>query len=142
LSSAKRYLRKVGRQRELTRFISRDFYKKFTSRYDGLERKFQKVISREPNQRREDLHGDKSSKRGDEDDKSSREQIPTVNVISSGLASGGDTKQARRSYQYQSKFLSVMNVEKKRPRSEETISFSEKDRDDVEGPHDDTIVLS
>jgi hypothetical protein len=88
LSLAKRYPRKVGRQRELTRFISRNFYKKFTSRYDGSERKFQNVISRKPNQRREDLHGDKSGKRGDEDDKSSREQIPTVNVISSGLASG------------------------------------------------------
>jgi hypothetical protein len=35
-----------------------------------------------------------------------------------------------------------MNVEKKKTKIEETISFSEKDRDDVEGSHDDVIVLS
>jgi hypothetical protein len=35
-----------------------------------------------------------------------------------------------------------MNVEKKRSRPDEIISFSKKDRGDVQGPHDDTIVLS
>jgi hypothetical protein len=34
-----------------------------------------------------------------------------------------------------------MNVEKKRPRPEKIIAFSEKDRGDVQGPHDDVIVL-
>jgi hypothetical protein len=58
---------------------------------------------------------------------------PIVNVISDSLASGGDTKQARQSYQTRRKFLSIMNVEKKRSRSEETISLSKKDRGDVEG---------
>jgi hypothetical protein len=83
---------------------------------------------RKTDQRREDPHGDKSGKKSDEGDKSSREQTSMVNVISGGLASGGDTKQARRSYQYESKFSSIMNVERKRPRSEEAISFSQKDR--------------
>jgi hypothetical protein len=35
-----------------------------------------------------------------------------------------------------------MNVEKKRLCSDDIISFSEKDRSDVQGPHDDAIVLS
>jgi hypothetical protein len=34
-----------------------------------------------------------------------------------------------------------MNVEKKQPRSEETIYFSKKDRGNMEGPHDDAICL-
>jgi hypothetical protein len=36
----------------------------------------------------------------------------------------------------------MMNVEKKRLRSDDIISFSEKNRGDVQGPHDDAIVLS
>jgi hypothetical protein len=39
-------LEKLSRQVELTKFISQDFYKKFTSRYDGSERKFRNTISR------------------------------------------------------------------------------------------------
>jgi hypothetical protein len=122
-------LEKLARQWELTKFISRDFYKLFTSRYDGSERKFRNAISK-----KSDSHGEKSDTRDEEGDKSSREHTSTVNVISDDLASGGDTKQARRSHQTQRKFPSVMNVEKKRPRSEETISFSKKNRGDVEGP--------
>jgi hypothetical protein len=79
-------------------------------------------------QRREDPHGDKSGKRSDKGDKSSREKTSMVNVISGGLAFGGDTKQAHRSHQYKSKFSSIMNVERKQPNSDEAISFSEKDR--------------
>jgi hypothetical protein len=59
----------------------------------------------------------------------SQEHTPIVNVISGGLMSEGDTKQAHRSYPTQQKFPLVMNVEKKRPRSEETISFTKKDRE-------------
>jgi hypothetical protein len=66
-------LEKLARQGELIRFISQGFYKKFTSRYDGSERKFQNIISKKPNQRREDSHGDKSGNRDEECDKSSRE---------------------------------------------------------------------
>jgi hypothetical protein len=36
----------------------------------------------------------------------------------------------------------MMNVEKKRLRSDDIISFFEKNRGDVQGPHDDAIVLS
>jgi hypothetical protein len=135
-------LEKLARQGELTKFISRDFYKKFTSRYDGSERKFRNAISKKSGQGSADLQFGKNHSQGNDDDPSSQEHTPTINVISRDLASGGDTKQARRSYQSRQKFSSTMNVEKKRLCSDGIISFSEKDRGDVKGPHDDAIVFS
>jgi hypothetical protein len=135
-------MEKLARQGELIKFISRDFYKKFTSRYDGSERKFHNAISKKSGQGSIDPQIGKNHPRGNDDDPSSREHTPTVNVISGGLASDDDMKQARRSYQTRQKFPSVMNVEKKRSRPDEIIAFSEKDRGDVQGPHDDAIILS
>jgi hypothetical protein len=43
-------LEKLARQGELTKFISRDFYKKFTSQYDGSECKFRNAISKKSGQ--------------------------------------------------------------------------------------------
>jgi hypothetical protein len=43
----------------------------------------------------------------------SQEHTLIVNVISGGLTSEGDTKQAHRSYPTQQEFPSVMNIEKK-----------------------------
>jgi hypothetical protein len=124
-------LEKLARQGELTKFITRDFYKKFTSRYDGSEHKFRNAISKKSGQGSADLQIGKNYPRGNDDDPSSREHTLTVNVISGSLASGGDTKQVYRSYQSRQKFPSVMNVEKKRPHSDEIIAFSKKDRGDV-----------
>jgi hypothetical protein len=90
-------LEKLARQGELTKFISRDFYKKFTSRYDGSEHKIHNAISKKSRQGSVDPQIGKNHPRGNDDDPSSWEHTPIVNVISSGLASGGDTKQARRS---------------------------------------------
>jgi hypothetical protein len=100
------------------------------------------VISKKIGQGSVDPQLGKNHSRGNDDNPSSWEHTPTINVISGGLVSGGDTKQARGSYQSRQKFSSVMNVEKKRLYSDDIISFSEKDRGDVQGSHDDSIVLS
>jgi hypothetical protein len=123
-------LEKLARQGELTKFISRDFYKKFTTRYHGSKRKFRNAISKKSGQGSADLQFGKNHSQGNDDDPSSREHTPTINIISRDLASGGDTKQARRSYQFCQNFSSTMNVEKKRLCSDGIISFSEKDRGD------------
>jgi hypothetical protein len=92
-------LEKLTRQGELTKFISRDLYKKFTSRYDGSGRKFYNLISKKSRQGSADPQLGTTHSRGNHDDPSSREHTPTVTFISGGFVSGGDTKQARRSYQ-------------------------------------------
>lgn len=35
-----------------------------------------------------------------------------------------------------------MSFERKRPKADEVISFSDKDQGDIVGPHDDPIVLN
>lgn len=67
------------------------------------------------------------------------------NVISRGIASGGDSCKERQRYLRGPHESAVINVEsssgRKRPKKEEAISFFEKNQGNVKGSHDDVIVL-
>jgi hypothetical protein len=65
-----------------------------------------------------------------------------VNVIVEDIASRGDTLRERRSYVKSITTRTILEVDKKRLRSNEAITFSEKDGVGIAHPDDDTLILS
>lgn len=72
-----------------------------------------------------------------------RPPSPVVNVISGGNVHVVRNQLPRKKVKpYPTILVADITPDRKRPRVEDIISFSEKDLEDIMGPHDDPIVLS
>src|SRR5664279_3910716 len=136
-------LERLAREGKLTEFINPDFYKKHTWRYNGRARDFNRKIPyrgevenrRPPREPRRDDIGE------------SRQQVrptsPVINMISGGNVHAVRGPVPRRKAKpYPTVLVADVRTDRKRPRAEEVISFSDKDQRDIIGPHDDPIVLT
>ena len=132
-------LETLARQGSLSQYINKEFFRLHTSRYTGKDRKYRIEIPPKP-ELEGHRHRDRAPREGHDEEPDRRQRrrsTPIISVISGGLASGGDTWQERRRYLHNPRVPAILNVEsssgRKRPRTEEIISFSERDQEGVGG---------
>lgn len=71
-----------------------------------------------------------------------QETEQVINVISGGIASGGDTDRKRRGYIYNTDRAQCFKIENKFDGVDVPITFTAEDYGDTRVPHDDAVVLS
>lgn len=137
-------LERLAREGKLVEWIPREFYKASAWKYDGVRgKRFKRTTPykdsykgpRCPEQRMQ------NQVKGNTEPVE-REPTPTIHVISGGHRSVASERPPRTNTKpYPSVFTVEAGFEKKRSRSEEAISFSEKDFQGITWPHDDPVVL-
>lgn len=136
-------LKKLTREGNLTKFINPNFYKKHMWRYNGRARDFKRKIPYKKEYEGRQPEPDNQTNDVVEHWRPVRQPSPVINVISGGDMHVGRNQLPRRKIkQYPTVLSTEPTPEKKRPRTEEVISFSEKDQGEIIGPHDDPVVLN
>ncbi|XP_078170119.1 uncharacterized protein LOC144564390 [Carex rostrata] len=139
----KNILERLAREGKLSEFIHPDFYKRYKWKYNGQGKDYKKKIPY-----RKDYTGprppinDAREIGRDESERPKRHDSPVINVISGGHRDSEPKKIHRRTKQYPTILNVEERVDKKRPRLDEVIFFSEKDFGDVIWPHENPIVLT
>ena len=139
-------LEKMARAGELIRYLRKEFYERNVRRYNGKGKVYRKTLPLRQDwiDRQKQTRGPTDN--GDRKRTPERQRTPVIHVISGGLASGGDTQRERRMYTEGRANRTILSIEaargSKRSREREVISFSEKDMEGVNQPHDDAVVLS
>ncbi|XP_078153001.1 uncharacterized protein LOC144548163 [Carex rostrata] len=137
-------LERLAREGKLPEFLDPRFFQQYKRRYDGTGQDYRKKIPY-----RDDYAGPRHQLPNTRDNhrteqrQQSPPRSPVIHVISGGHR---DTAYKPKAHHGVKPFPTVMTVEqdidRKRPRHDEVISFSEKDMKHVTWPHEDPIVLS